>query len=672
MRSFFLSLILVTAAPAFSQATNILVAPGLIHIGQKSVATFPEGARAPIGPRYETTFDSQSNSSEWTLRLRQRAILDDWSVELNGQPIANLNISGGERTSHFSIPPQTLIDGANKLSILPRGFTNDILVSQIEIIPQRMRDLLKLAHVTLNVTDLSGRTPVPARITVVDAEGKFAELYNVKPDAAAWRKGMIYNGALPIEFDIPQGDWTVTATRGAEWSRRQMKLRVFIGQQTRLTLPIDHEVDTPGFIAADTHLHTYTFSRHGDASLDERIYTLAGEGVELAIATDHNHFTDYKPRQAALGASQYYTSVVGNEVTSGNGHFNAFPFALDAEKPNHKETNWVKLVADIRSKGAQYVILNHPRWPAVTNSPFSIWGLNRADGTRTNAVEFTMDAIELANSSFPVPPKDPDFLLRDWFALLNRGEKLWAVGASDSHTISEAPGQGRTYVANDAADPASIDVDAAVKAMRAGNMSVSYGIFAHATVNGAKMGQTTKPQNATLNVTFHVSCPTWIKARKAVVYLNGLKAAEQEITMPADTRFATNITFQIPAPRHDAHLICVAYGDGIKDPSWKTLADYTLAVSNPIFIDADASNKYESPRDTALALLQKTNPLTTAAISKSLENLDAAIGIQLLTESKLRLPADQLPALDQLISTLAEKLEAYAFYRASKATPVPR
>lgn len=670
MRSFFFLLMAgwLAASPrsGFAQQTNILVEPGLIHIGRKSVPTFPEGAKAPVGPRLERSFESQSNPSEWTLRLKQRGIVDDWAVELNGRAIARLNIAGGERVAHFAIPAGTLVDGANTLAIQPRGHTNDILVSQVEVIPQPMRDLLRLAHVTINVTDAGRGGPVPARITVVDAENKLAELYNVKPDTAAWRKGIVYTGGSPIEFDLPQGDWVVTATRGAEWSRKQMKLRVFVGQKATLGLPLSLEVDTPGFVAVDTHLHTYTFSNHGDASLDERVFTLAGEGVELAIATDHNHFTDYRPQQAALGASQYFTSVIGNEVTSGNGHFNAFPFTVSSEKPNHRETNWVKLVADIRSKGAQYVILNHPRWPAVTNSPFSIWGLNRADGTRTNEVEFKMDAIELANSSFPVPPKDPMFLLRDWFALLNRGEKLWAVGASDSHTISEPPGQGRTYVASSAADPASIDVDAAIKSMRAGNMSVSYGIFGHATVNGAHMGQTTKPSGGVLKVNFHVACPTWIKAKKAAVYLNGVQVAEQEITMPPDRRFATNMVFEIPAPRNDAHLVCVAFGEGVKDPSWKTMADFTLAVTNPIFVDANADGKYSSPRDTALALLEKANPLNIGSIRKALANVDSAVGMQLLTESKLRVPAADLGAFDEFVTSLARTNSAYEFYRAQK------
>ncbi len=38
--------------------------------------------------------------------------------------------------------------------------------------------------------------------------------------------------------------------------------------------------DTSGFIAADTHLHTLTFSGHDNAMVEDRLLTSASEGVE--------------------------------------------------------------------------------------------------------------------------------------------------------------------------------------------------------------------------------------------------------------------------------------------------------------------------------------------------------------------------------------------------------
>lgn len=660
MRSFFLCL-LAALVSGFAQPTNIVVESGAFHAGTKSVSSFPQSARKANGPRFERSFESQSNPVEWTLRLKQQNVADNWEVEINGRPIARLNVANSERLAHFSVPPGALVDGTNTLAIIPRGLTNDILVSSIEIIPERMRDFLKLAHVEIQVTEMNGRVPVPARVTIVDKENRHAELYNVQPSTTAWRKGIFYTGSKPVELDLPQGEYTITATRGMEWSRSQRKVRFFIGQKTQLTLALARELDTSGYVAADMHVHSYTFSGHGDASIDDRIYTLAGEGIELPIATDHNHFTDYAPREAELDQSQYFTPVIGDEVTTANGHFNAFPFHPEGKIPDYKETNWVKLVAGMRDKGAHYVILNHPRWPSLTNSPFAIWGLNRADGSLTNtSVALTMDAIELQNAASPARHNDPNFMLRDWFALLNHGEHLWAVGGSDSHTIAEPIGQSRTYIASADENPGAIDIAAVVKAMKAGNMSVSYGIFGGATVDGRVMGQIARPIQGALNVSFHVGCPDWIKATNAVVYLNGLKVAEQELSMAPRTALRTNVTFQIPAPKHDAYLICVAYGDGVKDPSWKTVADYTLAVTNPIFIDADADGKYSSPRETAVTLLKTIEPLDTQGLEKAVAQVDPTIGVQMMSEARSKLNFEKW---EHLLETLSATNEFYSAYR---------
>ncbi|MCA9016199.1 MAG: hypothetical protein KDA77_12775 [Planctomycetaceae bacterium] len=54
--------------------------------------------------------------------------------------------------------------------------------------------------------------------------------------------------------------------------------------------------------------------------------TIAGEGIELAVATDHNHISDYTQYQKAAGTQTHFHSISGDEVTTHNGHFTAFPF----------------------------------------------------------------------------------------------------------------------------------------------------------------------------------------------------------------------------------------------------------------------------------------------------------------------------------------------------------
>ena len=91
------------------------------------------------------------------------------------------------------------------------------------------------------------------------------------------------------------------AGRGFEWGVAKHKLSLQADERRELTLSLKREVDTRGWIAADSHIHTLTHSGHGDARIEERMITIAGEGIELAVATDHNHHTDYAPTAASVG-----------------------------------------------------------------------------------------------------------------------------------------------------------------------------------------------------------------------------------------------------------------------------------------------------------------------------------------------------------------------------------
>ena len=122
---------------------------------------------------------------------------------------------------------------------------------------------------------------------------------------------------------------------------------------TRFELAIRREVPTDGLIACDTHVHTFTHSGHGDAKVEERAITLAGEGIELPIATDHDHLTDDLAAAAErMGVRAYFTPVVGDEVTTRVGHFNAFPLPTDRPVPSNRVTNWAEILRGIRTAPA--------------------------------------------------------------------------------------------------------------------------------------------------------------------------------------------------------------------------------------------------------------------------------------------------------------------------------
>ena len=141
-----------------------------------------------------------------------------------------------------------------------------------------------------------------------------------------------------------------------------MKSRWRVGEHATKSFTIDREVPTVGYVACDTHVHTLTHSGHGDASIEERMISLAAEGIELPIATDHNLHVDYEPLAREMKLRRFFTPVIGNEVTTAVGHFNVFPVQPGAKVPNHQLADWDAIFREIyATPEVKIVILNHAR-----------------------------------------------------------------------------------------------------------------------------------------------------------------------------------------------------------------------------------------------------------------------------------------------------------------------
>ena len=129
----------------------------------------------------------------------------------------------------------------------------------------------------------------PCRFTVVDQTGALAALHPATADtnsvSAALRPGVVYARTGRVRVGVLPGVYTVYASRGFEYSVVTQTMTVAAGQTVAKFLGLRREVPAHGWVAADTHIHTLTHSKHGDATLDERMLTIAGEGIELAVAT---------------------------------------------------------------------------------------------------------------------------------------------------------------------------------------------------------------------------------------------------------------------------------------------------------------------------------------------------------------------------------------------------
>ena len=197
----------------------------------------------------------------------------------------------------------------------------------------------------------AGTRGLPCRITIVDDRGALAPLVVAPESRLAARPGVVYT---------PDGRALDRPAAGPLHGLRDPRVRVRArhprrwtwprARRRRLDLAIRREVPTDGLVACDTHVHTLTHSGHGDATIDERAVTLAGEGIELPIATDHDHLTtDLAAAADRMGVSADFTPVVGDEVTTKTGHFNAFPFPAGAKPPDPSIGDWPDLLRAIRS-----------------------------------------------------------------------------------------------------------------------------------------------------------------------------------------------------------------------------------------------------------------------------------------------------------------------------------
>lgn len=642
----------------------------LVHLGDSEKPGWKDLER-PTATTLRFEFEAERNARPCVLSIVSADVSDDWSVVLNGKVVASLAREVERATHLYELPERTLADGTNSLIVRSESGTDDILVGDVRLLDGSIRELKKLAAIDVVVLDADTREPLPARITVLDAAGRRTPLWYATSPATAVRTGVTYTKGGVAHVEAAAGALTVVATRGMEWSLARRELTLDVGARERVELLLRREVDTRGHVAADTHVHTLTFSGHGDSSVEERQITLAGEGVEFAVATDHNHHTDYVPTQRSLGLSSYYTAITGNEVTTEVGHFNAFPFDPKAQTAEYRGDDWTKLVAGIRERGAQVVILNHPRWPDVGTGPFGRYRLDPATGALSGQT-FCADATELVNSTQLLD--DPLLLFRDWFALLNGGVRVFAVGSSDSHTVDDPVGQGRTYVRSTSDDPATIDVDATCDALRDGRSSIALGLFTTIRVNDAASSGdlVRRSSGATVEARVRVASAHWFTPRELVLFVNGEAIERRSLDATAGRAFDATTTLSFAWPEHDAWVVAVALGGGSGGPWWPMQQDYSLGATNPVFLDADADGVWSSPRQTATALASRWNG-GAAQLVALVRGLDDATAIHLVDAARTQAAwsADVDAAVEAAASD-RPPLRAYLSRSRAAANPPPK
>ncbi|MCH2384378.1 MAG: CehA/McbA family metallohydrolase [Pedosphaera sp.] len=629
----FVSVFCCVAALGQAAAGPVVIDPGTHHLGTPGFPEWQEfEGRTPHGRRLDLTFEAKKNETTQTLFLRQWQVKYSWAVLLNDRRLGRLATIDTRLVHDLPIPKGLLRDGTNKLSIVAPKATDDIEVGDFWIAPGPRKTALGQAWIEVSVRDA-----IPCRITVTDEKGHLAALHSGKTGTLALRPGVAYTGDGSAQLGVLPGRYTVYASRGFEYGVAHKQVTVAAGETAVVPLEIRREVPTPNLVACDTHIHTLTFSGHGDSTTEERMLTIAGEGIELAVSTDHNHHADYQPAAVKTATSQHFTTVIGNEVTTKTAHFNAFPIEPDSPLPNHELSDWTQLMQAMRAvPGVRVITLNHPRDDHTSFTPLDPEHFNPVSGAHLDGEPYTFDALEVVTSA--AMQSDIMLLYHDWFAMLNHGTRIAAIGSSDTHDVSRfILGQARTYVVCPDDDPANIDVARACESFRSMRAYVSMGLLTRMSV-GKKytVGDLATGLGDTFEVTVNVLGPSWVRADRVELYANGQRIRQREIT-PDAAIVKADVTWHLAKPAYDLYLVAIATGPGIDapfwdiprsyQPKWKRHVPRVQGATNPIWIDADGDGQHTSPREYARREIQRAKG-SLANVIAALKPYDQAVAAQ--------------------------------------------
>jgi hypothetical protein len=449
-----------------------------------------------------------------------------------------------------------------------------------------------LARLEIDVRDERGR-PLAAKATLLPEEDPKRAVFPADGGlAGADRFSWTGNGS--IATDPPPGRYRLLVSAGPERELFQRNLALEPGATSRLSATLPRVVPTPGWLAADLHLHQAP-SVDSDVSLEARIVAVAAEGVELAVATDHYAVTDFYPVVRDLVSSGVLArpllTIAGSEVSTlwtRFGHFNVFPLPPDADI-EYRDTTPSRLFASARKYSPNGVLqVNHPRWDPRYGY-FNYVELHPHTGRpQKGGFDPQFDAIEVYNGDDAADLAKVERVLHDFIHLLRTGRRYVATGGSDSHKLAFLdPGVPRTLIAHglssDDDTDGSVPIDAALDALKAGNVIVTSGPFVSATVAGAGPGHTAYATGPRSELRVRVLAPSWISVSRVRV-LQGFDARVlYDVPVPpgqAPVRF--DHTFGLAHPQGTFVVVTVTGDDPLPNSGRGDLRPF--AFTNPIWI----------------------------------------------------------------------------------------
>jgi hypothetical protein len=463
---------------------------------------------------------------------------------------------------------------------------------------------LKLAaHGTIVVRaeDAATKRKLPVRVQVVP-QSAVAQL------PAHFGVSFEVNGRLIQDFavtgetrlSVPPGQHRVIVSRGYEWELVEQTVDVAAGKTVEVTASLAHSVDTTNVMCADFHIHSF-YSADSSDPVDYKVKGAIADGLDIPVSSEHEYVIDFQPVIQKLGLTQWAFGMPSEEFTTFTwGHFGIIPKYPLPMEPNRGAIDWssppakkppeiFRTIAELPEKPV--LIVNHPSGGGF-GAYFSSVGFDR--DTATGDAEMWSDqfgAVEVFNDSDLESNRKKS--LADWFALLNHGKRVWAVGSSDSHGLRTSPiGYPRTCLTFGHDSPERLTSEAVRDALRSGQATVSGGLYISVTGPGGvgPGGEVKGVPPGPLPFNIVVQSPRWLSASRLEVIVDGETAdtveLRESVTMPPQGRryeATVSVTARSMRPQHWVVFHASTPGTPAKDLAPLHPGRRPFAVSNPIF-----------------------------------------------------------------------------------------
>jgi hypothetical protein len=474
------------------------------------------------------------------------------------------------------------------------------------------------------VAEISGEDgePIPCKVQFKGKDG--TESPDFGPDSGEVAVGnLYYSHDGRFRQVLAPGKYDVIISYGPEYDAMFTELTVDRGAEARLAATLVRSVDTTGWVSSDFHSHS---SPSGDNTASQlgRVLNLLCEHVEFAPCTEHNRVSTYVPHLRSLGVERLMATCSGLELTNRPlpiNHQNAFPLVLrehtqDGGAPmidDDPETQ-IERLALWDGYSDKLVQVNHPD---LGHMFFDRNGDGEPDqGFR--GMFGHMDVIEVHPPHFifeaaAIERNDRSYnnTIVNWMQLINQGYRFPGVVNTDAHYNLHGSGWLRNYLKCPTDDPGKIDAMDMVHAAENGQVIMTNGPFLEvlARSNGSEAipGGDLELAGGSATLRVKVQCPNWFDVDRVQVFLNGRPSEELNFTRGStpdafSSEGAVKFEREIPLTlQEDTHVIVATIGeqsrlgtvfgdDGHAD-------DLPVAVSNPIFIDADGDG-FTPNRDT--------------------------------------------------------------------------